>query len=164
MITPVAFQTIGYQTYIIFAVINAFIVPCVYFFYPGKCSSVFDRHCSCTYIPPLLQKPVFALLKKWMRSSATQRPSSTLSVLPATHPIATASQANSSSTTSIPKPLPALDVAAHWLSLSMARLVARLTARELRDWRLDTVPALQHRQTTKRSRWTRRRVLLDALC
>lgn len=38
MITPVAFETIGYQTYIIFAVINAFIVPCVYFFYPGKCS------------------------------------------------------------------------------------------------------------------------------
>ncbi|KAG2164160.1 hypothetical protein VTO58DRAFT_107131 [Aureobasidium pullulans] len=34
MITPVAFETIGYQTYIIFAVINAFIVPCVYFFYP----------------------------------------------------------------------------------------------------------------------------------
>ena len=34
MITPVAFDTIGYQTYIISAVINAFIVPCVYFFYP----------------------------------------------------------------------------------------------------------------------------------
>lgn len=34
MITPVAFDTIKYQTYIIFAVINAFIVPCVYFFYP----------------------------------------------------------------------------------------------------------------------------------
>ncbi|SMY19035.1 unnamed protein product [Zymoseptoria tritici ST99CH_1A5] len=34
MITPVAFATIGYQTYIIFAVINAFIVPCVWFFYP----------------------------------------------------------------------------------------------------------------------------------
>lgn len=34
MITPVAFNTIGYQTYIIFAVINAFMVPCVYFFYP----------------------------------------------------------------------------------------------------------------------------------
>lgn len=34
MITPVAFANIGYQTYIIFAVINAFIVPCVYFFYP----------------------------------------------------------------------------------------------------------------------------------
>lgn len=34
MITPVSFATIGYQTYIIFAVINAFIVPCVYFFYP----------------------------------------------------------------------------------------------------------------------------------
>ncbi|KAJ9656822.1 hypothetical protein H2198_004710 [Neophaeococcomyces mojaviensis] len=34
MITPVAFESIGYQTYIIFAVINAFIFPCVYFFYP----------------------------------------------------------------------------------------------------------------------------------
>lgn len=34
MITPVAFATIQYQTYIIFAVINAFIVPVVYFFYP----------------------------------------------------------------------------------------------------------------------------------
>ncbi|KIW11419.1 hypothetical protein PV08_10719 [Exophiala spinifera] len=34
MITPVSFSSIGYQTYIIFAVINAFIVPVVYFFYP----------------------------------------------------------------------------------------------------------------------------------
>lgn len=34
MITPVAFAKIGYRTYIIFAVINAVIVPCVYFFYP----------------------------------------------------------------------------------------------------------------------------------
>lgn len=34
MITPVAFSSIGYQTYIIFAVINAFIVPVVYVFYP----------------------------------------------------------------------------------------------------------------------------------
>lgn len=35
MITPVAFRTIGYQTYIIFAVINgALILPVVYFFYP----------------------------------------------------------------------------------------------------------------------------------
>lgn len=34
MITPVAFTSIGYQTYIIFAVINAFIFPVVYFFYP----------------------------------------------------------------------------------------------------------------------------------
>lgn len=34
MITPVAFNSIGYQTYIIFAVINAFIVPVVYFYYP----------------------------------------------------------------------------------------------------------------------------------
>lgn len=34
MITPVAFNNIGYQTYIIFAVINAFMVPTVYFFYP----------------------------------------------------------------------------------------------------------------------------------
>ena len=34
MITPVAFTSIGYKTYIIFAVINAFIVPVVYIFYP----------------------------------------------------------------------------------------------------------------------------------
>ncbi|PGH18867.1 hypothetical protein AJ79_00283 [Helicocarpus griseus UAMH5409] len=34
MITPVAFETIGYKTYIIFAVINAFIFPTVYFFFP----------------------------------------------------------------------------------------------------------------------------------
>ncbi|KKZ60965.1 hypothetical protein EMCG_04388 [[Emmonsia] crescens] len=34
MITPVAFNNIGYQTYIIFAVINAFIFPTVYFFFP----------------------------------------------------------------------------------------------------------------------------------
>ncbi|KAG8624945.1 hypothetical protein KVT40_006696 [Elsinoe batatas] len=34
MITPIAFQNIEYRTYIIFAVINAAIVPSVYFFYP----------------------------------------------------------------------------------------------------------------------------------
>ncbi|KAL4866527.1 hypothetical protein BDV12DRAFT_132748 [Aspergillus spectabilis] len=34
MITPVSFSNIGYQTYIIFAVINAFIFPVVYFFFP----------------------------------------------------------------------------------------------------------------------------------
>ncbi|KAF8859442.1 major facilitator superfamily transporter monosaccharide [Acephala macrosclerotiorum] len=34
MITPVAFNNIKYKTYIIFAVINAFIFPVVYFFYP----------------------------------------------------------------------------------------------------------------------------------
>lgn len=34
MITPPAFATIGYQTYIIFAVINAVMVPSVYFFFP----------------------------------------------------------------------------------------------------------------------------------
>lgn len=34
MITPVAFTSIGYKTYIIFAVINAFMVPSVYFFFP----------------------------------------------------------------------------------------------------------------------------------
>lgn len=34
MVTPPAFANIGYQTYIIYAVINAFMVPCVYFFYP----------------------------------------------------------------------------------------------------------------------------------
>ncbi|PGH15291.1 hypothetical protein AJ79_02456 [Helicocarpus griseus UAMH5409] len=34
MVTPVSFTSIKYKTYIIFAVINAFIVPVVYFFYP----------------------------------------------------------------------------------------------------------------------------------
>ncbi|KJZ77545.1 hypothetical protein HIM_03269 [Hirsutella minnesotensis 3608] len=34
MITPVAFQNIGYKTYIVFAIINAFMVPSVYFFFP----------------------------------------------------------------------------------------------------------------------------------
>lgn len=34
MIGPPAFATIGYQTYIIFAVINAFIFPVVWFFFP----------------------------------------------------------------------------------------------------------------------------------
>ncbi|KAJ5871396.1 uncharacterized protein N7529_003749 [Penicillium soppii] len=34
MITPVAFDSIKYRTYIIFAVINAFIFPVIYFFYP----------------------------------------------------------------------------------------------------------------------------------
>ncbi|PHH67118.1 hypothetical protein CDD81_4513 [Ophiocordyceps australis] len=34
MITPISFQSIGYKTYIIFAVINAFMVPSVYFFFP----------------------------------------------------------------------------------------------------------------------------------
>jgi sugar porter (SP) family MFS transporter len=34
MITPVSFNSIGYKTYVIFAVINAFIFPVVYFFYP----------------------------------------------------------------------------------------------------------------------------------
>jgi sugar porter (SP) family MFS transporter len=33
LITPIAFHHIGYQTYIIFAVINAAIVPVIYFFY-----------------------------------------------------------------------------------------------------------------------------------
>lgn len=34
MVTPPAFANIQWRTYIIFAVINAFIVPCVYFFFP----------------------------------------------------------------------------------------------------------------------------------
>lgn len=34
MITPVCFSSIGYATYIIFAVINVLIIPVVYFFYP----------------------------------------------------------------------------------------------------------------------------------
>jgi hypothetical protein len=34
MITPISFNDIGHWTYLIFAVINAIIVPVVYFFYP----------------------------------------------------------------------------------------------------------------------------------
>ncbi|KAL2004758.1 hypothetical protein VTN00DRAFT_3286 [Thermoascus crustaceus] len=34
MITPPAFANLGYRTYIIFAVFNAALVPCVYFFFP----------------------------------------------------------------------------------------------------------------------------------
>ncbi|KAK5129785.1 hypothetical protein LTR08_002805 [Meristemomyces frigidus] len=34
MVTPVAFASIGHNTYTVFAVINAFMVPCVYFFFP----------------------------------------------------------------------------------------------------------------------------------
>ena len=34
MITPVSFSSIKWKTYLIFAVINAAMVPVVYFFYP----------------------------------------------------------------------------------------------------------------------------------
>ena len=34
MITPVSFSSIGWKTYLVFAVINAAMVPTVYFFYP----------------------------------------------------------------------------------------------------------------------------------
>ncbi|KAK3639912.1 hypothetical protein LTR56_010198 [Elasticomyces elasticus] len=34
MVTPVAFNAIGHNTYVVFAAINAFMVPCVYFFFP----------------------------------------------------------------------------------------------------------------------------------
>lgn len=34
MITPPAFANLGYQTYVMFAVFNAAIIPCVYFFFP----------------------------------------------------------------------------------------------------------------------------------
>ncbi|KAJ5797797.1 General substrate transporter [Penicillium pulvis] len=38
MITPIAFNNIGYKTYVVFAIINAFIVPFVYFFFPETTS------------------------------------------------------------------------------------------------------------------------------
>lgn len=34
MITPISFNSIHNQTYTVFAVINGFMVPCVYFFFP----------------------------------------------------------------------------------------------------------------------------------
>lgn len=38
MVTPVAFANIQWKTYVVFACINAAIVPCVYFFYPETVS------------------------------------------------------------------------------------------------------------------------------
>lgn len=49
MITPPAFANIGYRTYIIFAVINAFMVPCVYFFYPETAYRSLEEVRSLTY-------------------------------------------------------------------------------------------------------------------
>ena len=37
MVTPPAFAAIDYNTYTVFACINAFIVPVVFFFYPEVC-------------------------------------------------------------------------------------------------------------------------------
>lgn len=34
MITPPAFQNLGYKTYVMFAVFNAAIIPCVWLFFP----------------------------------------------------------------------------------------------------------------------------------
>lgn len=34
MITPISFTNIKWKTYLVFAALNAFIVPCVYFFFP----------------------------------------------------------------------------------------------------------------------------------
>lgn len=34
MITPPAFKNLGYKTYVIFAVFNAVLIPCVFFFFP----------------------------------------------------------------------------------------------------------------------------------
>lgn len=45
MVTPVAFANIGYKTYIIFAVINAFMVPCVYFFFPETAYRSLEEAC-----------------------------------------------------------------------------------------------------------------------
>jgi len=100
MITPVAFSTIGYQTYIIFAVINAAIVPCVWFFYVSNPPRSSSLHLLTLCSP----KQPTGLWKKWTRSSTRQPISSTSSRWPATCPAATARTVNYSSTTRIQTP------------------------------------------------------------
>lgn len=46
MVTPVAFANIGYKTYIIFAVINTAMVPCVYLFFPETAYRSLEEVCS----------------------------------------------------------------------------------------------------------------------
>jgi hypothetical protein len=74
MITPVAFSSIGYQTYIIFAVINAAIVPSVYFFYPETARRSL-------YVDPykVLAPAYITPGRKWMASSKRAPTSSTSS-------------------------------------------------------------------------------------
>lgn len=65
MVTPVAFASIGYKTYIIFAVINAFIVPVVYFFYV----SMHDQDISRIRLTFHSPRQHIALWRKWTRFS-----------------------------------------------------------------------------------------------
>lgn len=74
MVTPVAFNSIGYKTYVgeygcllewtvadkveVFAVINAFMVPCVYFFCRSS-SPVMERKRAKRYIRPRNCLPIF---------------------------------------------------------------------------------------------------------
>jgi len=58
MITPVSFSSIGWKTYLIFAVINAAMVPTVFFFYPETAYRSLEEmgKSSFTCIEPLRRK------------------------------------------------------------------------------------------------------------
>lgn len=73
MVTPPAFASIGYNTYTVFACINAFMVPCVFFFYPEvRVPTIYT-------LPTIPADPNFrrpaAPSKRWTRSSTTSRAS-----------------------------------------------------------------------------------------
>lgn len=124
MITPICFDTIGYQTYIIFAVINFFIVPCVYFFYVSQHPSTHIKDVQYTndlHSP----KPHTGLSKKWTRFSIIQRQSGTWWKSPTTLHAATARTANFSSATWIRRKLLAIRTHADNPALPL-RLVERL--------------------------------------
>lgn len=75
-VTPIAFATIGYKYFIVFAAINASCIPVVYFF----CKSG-SEPCQPTLLTVLqIQKPQAVPLKKSTRSSPRARASSTLCV------------------------------------------------------------------------------------
>lgn len=69
LVTPIAFNNIGYRTYIIFAVLNAFIVPAIFFLYVSSPS--------CTFSTPKLTssspKQVVGLSRRWTSSSIMPR-------------------------------------------------------------------------------------------
>lgn len=64
LITPIAFHNIGYRTYIIFAVCNAFIIPCVYFLFPETAFRTLEEVDVFFYAASKEKSPYFAVLKK----------------------------------------------------------------------------------------------------
>lgn len=103
MITPIAFENIAYRTYIIFAVINAAIVPVVYFFYVRNYPLCpFYRSPHTWKLIQHSQKQPIAPWRKWTKSSTRPPTPSTSSASQsqARHHDATAKRENCCSTTS----------------------------------------------------------------